>query len=96
MNGLISVIRTLLHCQKRLRDLKRGRFNTNDAERSGCRNYAVIPENIKLVSTIILADRKLKQRIYPSNWTARIFRPTREASKTDHTEFFLRPGTHQK
>ncbi|GFY12032.1 uncharacterized protein TNCV_4975321 [Trichonephila clavipes] len=24
------------------------------------------------------------------------FRPTREASKTDHTEFFLRPGTHQK
>ncbi|GFY10637.1 uncharacterized protein TNCV_2194581 [Trichonephila clavipes] len=24
------------------------------------------------------------------------FHPTREASKTDHTEFFLRPGTHQK
>ncbi|GFX07968.1 hypothetical protein TNCV_1236491 [Trichonephila clavipes] len=24
------------------------------------------------------------------------FRPTREASKTDHTEFSLRPGTHQK
>ncbi|GFW06340.1 integrase catalytic domain-containing protein [Trichonephila clavipes] len=25
-----------------------------------------------------------------------LFHPTREASKTDHTEFFLRPGTHQK
>ncbi|GFS49916.1 uncharacterized protein TNCV_3676371 [Trichonephila clavipes] len=24
------------------------------------------------------------------------FHPTREASKTDHTEFFLRPGIHQK
>ncbi|GFU80227.1 hypothetical protein TNCV_4524451 [Trichonephila clavipes] len=24
------------------------------------------------------------------------FRPTREASKTDHTEFFVRTGTHQK
>ncbi|GFU01452.1 integrase catalytic domain-containing protein [Trichonephila clavipes] len=24
------------------------------------------------------------------------FHPTREASKTDHSEFFLRPGTHQK
>ncbi|GFX61123.1 hypothetical protein TNCV_4565191 [Trichonephila clavipes] len=24
------------------------------------------------------------------------FRPTREASKTDHTEFFVRPGTHPK
>ncbi|GFS91619.1 gag-Pol polyprotein [Trichonephila clavipes] len=24
------------------------------------------------------------------------FHPTREATKTDHTEFFLRPGTHQK
>ncbi|GFT31247.1 uncharacterized protein TNCV_3480461 [Trichonephila clavipes] len=24
------------------------------------------------------------------------FHTTREASKTDHTEFFLRPGTHQK
>ncbi|GFT36933.1 retrovirus-related Pol polyprotein from transposon 17.6 [Trichonephila clavipes] len=24
------------------------------------------------------------------------FCPTREASKTDHTEFFVRPGTHQK
>ncbi|GFU36815.1 uncharacterized protein TNCV_1920261 [Trichonephila clavipes] len=32
----------------------------------------------------------------PPTGQHRFFRPTREASKTDHTEFFVRPGTHQK
>ncbi|GFS80779.1 hypothetical protein TNCV_86931 [Trichonephila clavipes] len=34
--------------------------------------------------------------INPPTEQHRFFHPTSEASKTDHTEFFLRPGTHQK
>ncbi|GFT38577.1 hypothetical protein TNCV_4948971 [Trichonephila clavipes] len=33
--------------------------------------------------------------INPPTGQHRFFRPTREASKTDHTEFFVRPVTHQ-
>ena len=43
-------------------DFKRGRTDTNDAERSGRPNSAVVPENIKKVHKIVLADRKLKLR----------------------------------
>lgn len=43
-------------------DLKRGRTDTNDAERPGRPNSAVVPENIKKVHKIVLADRKLKLR----------------------------------
>jgi len=41
-------------------DFKRGRTNTDNAERSGHSNSAVVPENIKKVQKIISADRKLK------------------------------------
>ena len=43
-------------------DFKRGRTDTNDAERSGAPNEAVTPENIKQVLKIVMDDRKLKVR----------------------------------
>ena len=41
---------------------KRGRTNTDDAERSGRPNSVVIPENIKKANKMVLSDRKLKLR----------------------------------
>ena len=46
--------------EKWFADFKRGRTNTEDAERSGPPNSAVDPENIKEVHKIILVDHKLK------------------------------------
>lgn len=43
-------------------DFKRGRADTHDGERSGRPNSAVVPENIKKVHKIVLADRKSKLR----------------------------------
>ena len=41
---------------------KRGRTNTNHAERSGRPKLAVVSENITKVHKIVLGDRKLKLR----------------------------------
>ena len=41
-------------------DFKRGRTDTNDAERPGRPNSAVVPENTKNLHKLVLADRKLK------------------------------------
>ena len=41
-------------------EFKRGRTNTDDAERSGRPKSAVVPENITKVHKIVLGDRKLK------------------------------------
>ena len=43
-------------------EFKRGRTNTDDAERSGRPKSAVVPENITKVHKIVLDDRKLKLR----------------------------------
>ena len=43
-------------------EFKRGRTNTDDAERSGDPKLAVITENIAKVHKIVLVDRKLKLR----------------------------------
>ena len=43
-------------------DFKCSHTNTNDAERSGYANSAVVPENIKKLHKLILADCKLKLR----------------------------------
>ncbi|CAK9803082.1 Protein GVQW3 [Anthophora quadrimaculata] len=43
-------------------EFKRGRTNTDDAERSGRPKSAVVPENIKKVHKIVLKDRKMKLR----------------------------------
>ena len=43
-------------------DFKRGRTDTNNAERSGRPNSAVVPENTKKLHKFVLADRKLKLR----------------------------------
>ena len=43
-------------------NFRRGRIDTNDAERSGRPNEAVTPENIKQVLQIVMDDRKLKVR----------------------------------
>ena len=43
-------------------DFKRSRTDTNDAERSGRSNSAVVPENSNKLQKIVLADRKLKLR----------------------------------
>ena len=43
-------------------DFKRGSTNTDDAERSGHPNSAVVPENIKEVNIVILANRKFNLR----------------------------------
>ena len=41
-------------------DFKHDQTNTNDAEWSGCLNLAVVLENTKKLSKLILADCKLK------------------------------------
>ena len=41
-------------------DFKHGCTDTNDAEHLGCSNLAVVPENIKKLYELILADHKLK------------------------------------
>ena len=41
-------------------EFKRGRTNTDDAERSGRPKSAVVPENITKVHKAVLGDRKLK------------------------------------
>ena len=46
--------------EKWFADSKRGRANTNDAERSDRPNSAVVPENIKKVHKMVLAGLKLK------------------------------------
>ena len=46
----------------RYAEFKRGRTNTDDAERSRRPKSAVIPENITKVYKIVLGDRKLKLR----------------------------------
>jgi len=43
-------------------DFKRGRTDTNDAERSGRPNEAMTQENIKQVLKIVMRDRKMKVR----------------------------------
>jgi len=43
-------------------DFKRGRTNTNDVQRSGRPNSVIVPENIKKVHKIVLANRKVKLR----------------------------------
>ena len=43
-------------------EFKRGRTNTDGAERSGRPKSAVVPENIIKVHKIVLGDRKLKLR----------------------------------
>ena len=43
-------------------EFRRGRTNTDDAERSGRLKAAVVPENITKVHKIVLGDRKLKLR----------------------------------
>ena len=43
-------------------DFKCGRTDTNDAERSGHPNSAVVPKNNKQLHKTVLADRKLKLR----------------------------------
>ena len=48
--------------EKCFADFKRGRTNTDDAERSGRPNSVVIPENIKKANKMVLSDRKLKLR----------------------------------
>ena len=48
--------------EKWFTDCKRDRTNTDDAERSGRRYTAVVPENITKVHKIVLGDRKLKLR----------------------------------
>ena len=67
-NGLISVIRTLLRWKQRYTDFKRGRTGTNDAERSGCRNSAIVQENTKKLYKLVLADRKLKLLKIAEEW----------------------------
>ena len=62
-NDLISVIWTLLH-QKQVKrwyaDFKCSRTDTNDAERSGHPNLAVVPVNTNKLHKLVLADCKLK------------------------------------
>ena len=48
--------------EKWFADFKRGRTKNDDAERSGRPNSVVVPENIKKVHEMVLADRKLKIR----------------------------------
>ena len=43
-------------------DFKRGRTDTNDAERSGRPNSAVVPENTKKTPQTLFGDRKLNLR----------------------------------
>ncbi|XP_050527885.1 protein GVQW3-like [Daktulosphaira vitifoliae] len=41
-------------------EFKRGRRDTDDAERSGRPNEAITPENIEKIHKIVLNDRKMK------------------------------------
>ena len=43
-------------------EFKRGRMDTNDAERSGRPKEVVAPETVSLVLKIIMKDRKVKVR----------------------------------
>ena len=43
-------------------EFKRGRTNTDNADRSGRPKSGVVPENITKVHKIVLGDRKLKLR----------------------------------
>ena len=43
-------------------EFKRGRKNTDDFERSGYPESAVVPENITKVQEVVLGDHKLKLR----------------------------------
>ena len=43
-------------------EFKRGRTDTNDAERSGRPNEAITPENIERILKIVRSDRKVKLR----------------------------------
>ena len=43
-------------------DFKRGHTDTNNTERLGHPNSAVVPENSKKLHKLVLADRKLKLR----------------------------------
>ena len=47
---------------------KRGRTNTDDAERSGRPNSTVVSEKIKMVYKMVLADHKLKLREMADTW----------------------------
>ena len=48
--------------EKWFADFKRARTNTNDAERSGRINSAVVPENKTKNHNMVLVDRKLELR----------------------------------
>ena len=48
--------------EKWFADSKRSRTNADDAECSGRPNSEIVPENIKKVHKMVLADRKLKLR----------------------------------
>ena len=48
-------------------EFKRGRTNTNDAERSGRPKSAIVPENMTKIHKIVLGDRKLKLCEIPDN-----------------------------
>ena len=65
-SSFISVIRDCapgkLTNIDRYDEFKRGRTNTDNAERSGHPKLAVVPENIKKFDKIVSGDRKLKLR----------------------------------
>ena len=48
--------------EKWFADFKRVRTNTDDAERCGRQNSEVVPEHIKKVHKMVLANRKFKLR----------------------------------
>lgn len=49
--------------KKRFRDFRLDRTSTEDAERSGRPNEAVIPENVEKIQQIFSKDRKVKIRV---------------------------------
>ena len=57
--GLCS-IKSTTTIKRRFADFKRGRTDTDDAERSGRTNEAVIPENIEKTHKTIMGDCKVK------------------------------------
>ena len=62
INSKATVVKVTLLLHLCTKWTKRGRTDTNDAERSGKPNEAVTPENIKQVLKIVMDDRKLKVR----------------------------------